>query len=250
MLVQVKKHGAWSCLSNPRQRQWVERLPAIPELLDTFSSTLVTPLKDNHRSLVVHGQLANRQMVAKQPRDKNRRLWARLLSYIEPSEAAQTLSTLERFHELGIASVQPLFVLEKRTFGVVVDSWLCYEFRDGVKSQEAELSRIIEMLKSIHQAGFCHKDPHLGNFMIDPNNEMFVLDSRGRRRVGNLSDANDFFLLKKINKNLTDFEVSELGHLDTQSIGYKLAALYNTIKSARSAIKARLRKKRPKNNDQ
>ena len=130
MLIEVKRDGAWRCLCNARQGDWVKSLNEIPELLASLSN-LPVALKDNHRSLVMLGEIANKKLVAKQPRDKNKRLWSKVLSYLELSEAAQTLLTLERFHELGIPSVQPLFVLEKRVLGAVVDSWLCYEYREG-----------------------------------------------------------------------------------------------------------------------
>jgi len=246
MLIEVKHHGAWRCLCNPRQQEWVRDLPEIPQLLAALSE-LPKTLKDNHRSLVMLGTLSDKQLIAKQPRDKNKRLWARILSYFEQTEASQTLSTLERFHELGIESVQPLFALEKRKLGAVVDSWICYEYRQGTPCTESCLPEIIQMLREVHLANFRHNDPNLGNFLRDENGKMFVLDSRGRKRSGNFSDANDFFLLKKINKTLTDFQVSDVEHLDRTTIGYRLAYLYSKIKSARSFIKDNIRKNRPKN---
>jgi tRNA A-37 threonylcarbamoyl transferase component Bud32 len=247
MLLEIKRHASWRCLSNPRQQQWAEQLPDIPKLLEILVG-LAKPLKDNHRSLVKLGQLAGKQIIAKQPRDKNGRLWARTLSYFEPTEVAQTLSSLERFHQLGIPSVQPLFILEKRVLGAVVDSWICYEFKEGVACNESHLPEVIEFLKKMHLANFRHNDPNLKNFILDTKGEMFVLDSRGRNRSGNFSDANDFFLLKKINKTLTGFNVAEVSHLDTSSLGYRLALIYTRLKSARSLIKDKIRKNRPKNN--
>jgi len=248
MLIEAKQHGSWSCFCNPRQQDWVSKLPDLPELLNSLEN-LPKNLKDNHRSLVKLGELSGKQLVAKQPRDKNKRLWARALSYFEQSEASQTLSTLERFHELAIPSVQPLFALEKRVMGAVVDSWLCYEYRKGTQCDESCVPDIIDMLRKIHLAGFRHNDPNLGNFLIDENKEMFVLDSRGRKRSGNFSDANDFFLFKKINKTLTGFQVSDVKHLNTKSFGYRVAFVYSKIKSARSFIKDGVRKNRPKNTE-
>ena len=246
MLIEVKKHGSWRCFSNPRQQDWVRALPEIPELLDSLEE-LPNTLKDNHRSLVRLGDMSGKQLVAKQPRDKNRRLWARALCYLEPSEVCETLLSLERFHELGISSVQPLFCLEKREFGTVVDSWLCYEYRTGTPCDESCVSDIIDMLKKIHLAGFRHNDPNLGNFLIDEKGEMFVLDSRGRKRTGNFSDVNDFLLFKKINKTLSDFQLSHVEHLDSTTFGYRLACTYSSIKSVRSMLKDKMRKGRAKN---
>jgi hypothetical protein len=249
MLIEIKKQDSWRCLSNPRQQDWVRDLPEISELLDKLKS-LPKSLKDNHRSLVLLGELSGKKLIAKQPRDKNRRLWARILSYFELTEASQTLLTLERFHELGIPSVQPLFVLEKRDLGAVTDSWVCYEYRDGTSCDESCVPGVIEMLRKIHLGGFRHNDPILNNFLIDEDGEMFVLDSRGRKRSGNFSDANDFFLFKKINKTLTDFQISDVKHLDSTTLGYRLAFVYTKMKSARSFLKDKIRKNRPKNSEQ
>lgn len=248
MLVEVKRNGSWRCLSNPRQREWVEQLPEFSVLLEAVSQ-LSTTLKDNHRSRVLLGELNSKQVVAKQPRNKNKRLWARMLSYIEPSEAAQTLLSLERFHRLGLASVQPLFVLEKRRFGAVVDSWLCYEYRHGRVCTKECLPEVIALLTKMHALGFRHNDPNFGNFLIDPEGQMFMLDCKGRARMGTFSDATDYFLLKKVNKKLKGFEVSDVAHLDQRSIGFRLAKLYNGIRSIRSKIKDVIKKNRLKNTE-
>jgi len=246
MLLEIKKQGQWRCLCNPRQQEWVKSISEVRTLLSDLEN-LPETLKDNHRSRVMRGRIMGKHVIAKQPRDKNKRLWARVLSYIELTEASQTLSTLERFHELNIPSVQPLLVLEKRLFGAVVDSWICYEFREGTPCDESCVPDVIDMMKKIHSAGFCHNDPHLSNFLKDKNGEMFVLDSRGRKRRGNFSDANDFLLFKSINKTLSDFQVSDLTHLDTKSFVYRLALAYTKFKSARSFVKDKIRKNRTKN---
>ncbi len=246
-LVTAKTDDNWRCLCNPRQADWVAQLADLPVLRKQLAE-LAETLKDNHRSLVLKGTLNGKTIVAKQPRDKNKRLWARILSYVEPSEAAQTLESLELFDQLGIASVQPILVLEKYVFGAVVDSWLVYEYREGRASQEHHLPRLIEFLHQLHTAGFRHNDPNLGNFLIDSEDEMFMLDCKGRKRSGNFSDANDFFLLKKINKTLSNFKLSDVQHLDRFSWGYRLALAYNKVKHARSFIKDRIKKNRLKNN--
>jgi len=248
MLVEVKTHKNWHCLCNQGQLNWVSQLPEIPELLAQFNK-FETTLKDNHRSFVVKGSLNQKTVIAKQPRDKNKRIWSRVLSYMEPSEVAQTLISLERFREQGIESLQALFVLEKRVLGAVVDSWICYEYREGKASEKQHLDRIIDLLHKLHRAGFRHNDPNLGNFMLDENDTMFLIDCRGRKRSGNFSDANDFFLLKKINKTLDNFDIKSIAGLNKASLGYRLALIYNKAKLARSYIKERIRKNRPKNTE-
>jgi len=247
MLVEVEKRGAWRCLSNPRQQQWVASLGGVDVLLKQLAEFPVA-LKDNHRSKVLRGQLGTKQVIAKQSHDKNNRLWARFLSYFEPCDAAQTLLSLERFHDVGLPSVEPLFVLEKRALGAVVDSWLCYEYREGRFCDDECLPRIVELLSEMHRLGFRHNDPNLGNFLVDHNDDLFMLDTKGRARRGVFSDANDFFLLKKVNPHLAHFELEDVAHLDQLSFGYRLASFYNGLKSLRSKIKDKTKKNRLKNN--
>ena len=246
MLIEVKKHQQWRCLTNAQQRHWVDALPEIPELLDILQ-TLPKELKNNHRSRVLQGEVSSVILVAKQPRNKNNQLVARVLSYIEKSEAVNTISTLQTFDDLNIASTKPLFALEKRVFGAVVDSWLCYEFRVGTQCNESHLEQIIALLKKIHTAGFRHNDPSIGNFFVDPNGEVFTIDLRGRKRLGYFSDTIDFLLLQNLNKQFLEFDFEQLVHLDQTSLGYRCAKFYLKIKSFRSSIKHLIKKNRPKN---
>lgn len=242
MLVEQLRDGAWSCFTEDGTSLSVL---SITELLDTIDGFSVT-LKDDRRSLVKKGQLIGRSVVAKQPRDKNRRQWARILSFFFPAEARKTFITLTEFKRKGIDSLTPLCVLEKRRSGMVVDSWLLYEFRDGVRSDATSLPEIVKQLTHLHQQGYRHDDPNFGNFMVAPNGDMFLIDCKGKSRVGNFSDYYDFMLLRERNKGLTAGQVDELVTMNTLSFGYYLAVLYSGYKTTRTVIKKKLGKKRTK----
>lgn len=245
MLEVVLKQGDWACLCNPEQRTLLNNINNISELRQQLQGLPIT-LKDNHRSTVKRGELLGLDVVAKRPSDKNNRLWARFSSLFTSGEAVVTIENLAKLKRAGIESVEPLFALEKRVRGVVVDSWFCYQYRAGEPCGAAGLDKIVELLHKMHAAGFRHDDPTWNNFLHANDGVLFTIDTKARPCTGAFHAAKDFVLLKRAN-GLSDFDIHALGNLKKTSIGYRLAMLYMWLKAGRSALRDKLRKRRPKN---
>ena len=239
----IKLHqqdGDWYCYVSQESNVI---LPAIPELfkqIEDFPETL----KDDRRSLVKLGKLGDLKVVAKQPRDKNRRKWIRILSLLGPAEARKTFTTLLEFQTKGIESLAPVCLLERRSCGMVVDSWLLYEYREGFKSDSSHLPRIAELLKLLHSHGYRHEDPNYDNFLIGPDGQMFLIDCKGKSRVGRYSDYYDFMLLGS--GNLSEKEIAELTDVDKFSLGYWQARAYRGYIKLRSVWKEKIGRRRSK----
>lgn len=243
MSIALKKHskaGDWYCyIANSN----TELVPSINEslgLIDKFPKTL----KDDRRSLVKFGEINGIRLIAKQPRDKNKRKWARFLTLFGAGEARKTFATLLEFKDKGIESLNPFCLLEKRQLGMVVDSWLLYHYREGSESDKRYLKGIINLLKKLHSNGYQHGDPNFGNFMIDPDGQLFLIDCKGKPRSGQFSDYYDFMLLGR--GKLTTQEIEAEVDMDKTVLGYRLAKLYQSYISARSSIKKKIGRKRSK----
>jgi heptose II phosphotransferase len=242
MLRELQRDGAWVCfVDNNDQYQ----LPSIPELLKTIDGFDVT-LKDDRRSLVKKGELGDCMMVAKQPRDKNRRVWARFLSLFRYSEAKKTFLTLKQFKEKGIESVFPVCVMEKREFGGVVDSWLLYEYREGCPCGIRSLEAVIDQLKNLHRNGYRHEDPNFGNVRLDAKGDLFLIDCKGKSRAGRFGEYYDYMLVSHRNDGVEMNDIEELVTMSKHSLGYWLASTYAAYKTARTALKKRLKRQRSK----
>ncbi len=240
----IAQNGDWRCYCHSSERHiFVDGVDFEP-LLKALRS-LPETLKDNHRSAVLKGELLGRDVVAKQPRDKHRRLWSRLVSLWSEGESYATIKNLLALQESGVESVKPLFALECRKFGMVVDSWACYEYRAGNVCTQHDTKKIIEFLGQMHVAGFRHGDPTWNNFLYDPLGVMFTIDTKAQACRGTFHQAYDFVLFKRANK-LKDFDLHELD-LNRRTPGYWLAMAYMSVKVGRSALKDALRKNRPKN---
>ena len=236
MLKRLQRDGSWSCFVD---NACPYEIPPIADILQTID-TWTDILKEDKRSLVKSGDFLGLKVVAKQPVDKNRRKWARFLSLIRDSEALKTMKSLSRFQEHEIPAVQPIIVLEKREGGVLKDSWLIYEYREGKPCSVKDLPEIIKLLRALHEAGFRHADPTLGNFMLDENNQMFLIDCKGKPRIGYLTDCFDYFLLQN-DWRLQDENIEKWVKFRKWSFGYQLARFYFGYKKLRSRWKHWLR---------
>lgn len=245
MLELIVKQGEWSLFSDTQHRELLAGLDDLNGLIIEFGELPVT-LKDNHRSVVKRGGLLGKDVIVKRPIDKNRRLWARLSSLFTKAEALATVENLAKLTHAGVQSVAPLFALERRAQGMVVDSWVCYEYRAGEPCDASSINAIIEFLHHMHSQGFRHGDPTWNNFLRDQNGVLFTIDTKAKACTNAYHATVDFELLKRANK-LKGVDIAELASLDKSSLGYWLAFFYMSLKSGRSALKDRLKKNRPKN---
>ena len=251
----VAKQGEWVCLGDAdyedfeRLENYFSESGSITSLISAFEE-LPEVLKDNHRSKVLKGSLdlLGRQtvIVAKSPVDKNRRKWSRLISLFAPGEAAATLINLNKMIAAGLETTRPICVIERRQFKMVVDSWICYEFREGDVCGVSGLEDIAELLRNMHSAGFRHDDPTWNNFLRDPSGTLFTIDTKAKPCTGMYHATRDFIALRQANC-IYDIDIEKLGNLDSSSVGYRTAILYAGYKSIRTKIKDKLKKNRPKN---
>lgn len=236
MLKRLQRDGAWSCFVACETPYDVPPIATTLKTIDSWAEIL----KDDKRSFVKTGEFLGLKVIAKQPVDKNRRKWSRLLSLIRDGEAFKTMKSLLRFQKYGIPAVKPILVLEKREGGLLTDSWLLYVYREGKACSSDDFPQVVKQLKRLHKAGFRHDDPTLGNFMLDNDDQMFLIDCKGRPRIGYLTDCFDYLLFQNGNNIKTeDFE--KLITLEKRTLGYQLAILYFKYKKLRSRWKHWLR---------
>ena len=241
VVLQVRSSvGDWRCYVAQDNESAVPSVDELLSLIEQFPKVL----KDDRRSLVKLGEINGNQLIAKQPRDKNKRKWARALSLVGAGEARKTFTTLLEFNRKGIESLTPFCLLEKRNLGMVVDSWLLYHYREGKESDKSYLAEIVRILKKLHSNGYQHGDPNFGNFLVDPDDEIFLIDCKGKSRSGRFSDYYDFMLLGR--GKLSAQEIEAVVEMDKGSLAYRLAKLYQKYINLRSSYKKKVGRKRSK----
>lgn len=143
--------------------------------------------------------------VAKRPVWRDGRLWNRLVTWLRPGEARQAFERALDLQASGFPVPRPLACLERRAGGLVVESWFWYEYAEGRPVEEADWPRVVELLVSLHDAGWIHRDPHLANWLkgergicaLDANPRRLTRGPRGRRDA-----AYDFVQLRNCEPRL------------------------------------------------
>lgn len=231
------QYRGWCAIVDPSAPPGLDRLEDLMALTRAPGENL----KDDHRSLVRRLDLAGAEIVvAKQPRDKNRRAWIRFLSWFRDSEVRRFFDSMVRLRDCGIEAPVPIAALERRRFGMVVDSWLFYFYRAGAACTHDQLSLAAATLARLHRAGLRHDDPHLGNFLFDGRN-VILADLRCSRRLGRVSDYYDYLVFER--KSAVN-DIGRYVDIDRHSWPYRLARAYLGYRDARAGVKLWLRRDR------
>jgi len=153
-------------------------------------------LRDDQRSFVGLMAIGGEWIVAKSPREKDRRRWSRLTSLGRESHAFRTLRALAELETVGVPSARGLLALERRHWGQVIESWLFTRWVEGTPCTAADVPEVLALLDRMHRAGWVHGDAHIQNFIRGPNGVETLDPGPHRKRWGRASAAYDLILLR------------------------------------------------------
>ncbi len=213
-----------------RQNGWLVRaVPAHQELarrLTQFAPPppAVEPLRDDYRSYVGVFEVDGLLVVAKSPRLKNEGGWSRFTTLLRSGEAAATVRACLHVRRKAIPVPEYICALERRSRGMIVDSWMFYFFVEATACGRDQYPLVVQTLQLLHQIGWVHGDPHIANFL---GNDLGVhlIDCRPRpARFGRWSECYDFVLLVNSRPELA----RHLGSI-SGTCAYRLAAAYDRL---------------------
>lgn len=190
--MQVLKRDTWRILSNESNLN-------IFDQVQNRAYEVVSILKDDYRSRVYHIKLLEQDLVLKIPNEKNTRWWIRFLTWFRIGEAFKNIEGMSILHQLGISTTKPFIAAEKRSFGMVVDSWLVFEYLDGESclGNDKHYPMVVKKLREMHNKGILHGDPQIRNFMYFKD-IIYVIDSNPKSAgLFGFSKAYEFAYLKK-----------------------------------------------------
>ena len=153
---------------------WQKMFPSISHICQ-FLRHPERVLQQNSRGVVLLIQQNGMRFIAKRSLRQERRWWSQLTSLYRGGEGARSSQNLARLIEAGLPVPQPVFVLERRRFGMIVASWACYEYAEGVTCACEDVGEITAILRRLHAAGWVHRDPHVQNFLRH-DGEIHILD--------------------------------------------------------------------------
>ena len=239
MQLQQTKYKGWQILYNGDR--------ALFDLVDDivnrrYEKRVSRELKNNSRSLLVLIDYQGKPVLLKNPREKNTRTWIRFTTLYRRGEAFKNLSNLANLANLRVESNRPLLAMQKRRWGMVVDSWLIYEFKPGQASDETHYPAVVRKLKQFHDHNLLHGDAQIENFIVE-NDTIITLDAQLKKPVlGKISKFLEYFYLQKSAPGIERYY-----DLDTGSLAYRLAAAYSRLYWSWRAYKKRKRLKQRQN---
>ncbi|GAK54980.1 lipopolysaccharide core biosynthesis protein rfaY [Candidatus Vecturithrix granuli] len=187
-----------------REPGW--RLHIFPAWQDTFQTLadvagfLARPkivLQSHNRGEVFLIRHSGQQFIVKRSLTQEKRWWAQFTSWYRAGEGERTLRNMERLHTSGLPVPQPVFILEKKRFGFVMASWSVYQYLEGQPCTCAEVERIAAMLRTLHQQGWVHRDPHVKNFLLHDDQIRMIDCTRARPWRSRYARMYDVVLLNK-----------------------------------------------------
>lgn len=205
---------------------------------------ILKELKNNARSRVLLIEHKGQKAILKSPREKNTRRWIRFTTLYRKAEAFKAFSNMHKLRRLGIRTNTPLMVMEKRKLGMVVDSWLLYEFMAGEPCQEIHYTGVVDALKSLHSKNLLHGDAQLENFLVNQEG-IFVIDAKPKKPLfGNIAKYYEWLYLLR-----SETEIEKFLDLPTRDRSFRIAKIYSHIywKWRRRKYKRRQKKKKKMN---
>lgn len=198
-------------------------------------------LKNNQRSKVRIIKVEDKKYVLKVPKEKNNRTWIRITTWFRDGEAFKNIKGMLTYKELGIPSTEPVMAAEKRKKGMVVDSWLLYEYLKGKPclGHEEYYPMVIEKLKEIHAKGYLHGDPQIRNFLYKKEDQkIYVIDSNPKPAgIFPFSKAYEFAYLRKSAPGIEEY----FGEINDWWL-YKLAYKYDIYERKWTRTRRKLKK--------
>lgn len=151
----------------------------------------------------------NRTYVAKISRDGNfyilkifypRTALKKFMTRIKKGESLKTLENVTIFREKGFKELVPCIgSVEERENGMIKKEYLLMEFCEGRKPKTPEdFKKVMEMLVKFASYGRYHGDCNPGNFIIDKDENIHIIDTKLKKMCfGDYRKHFDFMVLRK-----------------------------------------------------
>ena len=159
---------------------------------------VIDTLKDHPRSTVQRIDLQGRDLVYKIPTEKNTRWWIRFLTLFRLGEAFKNAKGMELLLGKGFKTTRPFLACEYRRWGMVVDSWLLYEYLEGVSclDKPETYPGVVELLSGLHNANIMHGDPQIRNF-VRQGDDLYIIDANPKTSRSPFERAYEYAYLRK-----------------------------------------------------
>lgn len=215
--------------------QWKDTFPHIDEVFNILANP-VRIIQENDRGIVKLIRHNDTLFIAKRSMIQENRRWAQFTSFYRKGEGTRTLRNMAGMYALGLPVPEPVFVLEKMTFGFVVASWSLYRYLEGTPCTCSESHLIADTLRKIHRKGWVHRDPHVKNFLWDGEKICIIDCARARPWQSEYAQIYDVVLFN----NCCPGSLKQYGISETHRV-YRFAKFRNNTMKFWRRVKRKIR---------
>ena len=197
-------------------------------------------LREHHRSRVNRVQFQGNNYVIKSPNNKNNSIWIRFTTLYRESEVVKDLKSQLLLDSLKIDTVSPVAALEIRKFGMVIDSRIIYQYKEGEEISVKHYPKMVAIMNCLHANKFLHDDPHTNNF-LQKNDDVFVIDCKPRNNFfGQAGIVHNFITLAR--RSYNSQEIYRLvGASPSNNTLYRLINAFINSQQFRRTIKNKIK---------
>ena len=163
---------------------------------------VIQEFKNDRRTYVAKISIDNKYFILKRIL-KNKKI-KKYLSFFKNSESLSTLMNVHLYKNNGINELVDILGvgLEKKN-GIVINEFFITEYCEGEKiSKDKELLKVISVLDKIYLNGRFHGDCNPGNFILDEQKNIKILDTKLKKMYfGDYRKHYDILTLMKHFKN-------------------------------------------------
>ena len=186
---------------------------------------------DPRRSIVKQVAFRGKSLIIKQPIDKDKRLWIRILTLLRDSEAIRSLKSMTILKQHGITTNTPLACLEYTWLGMTVSSYMIYEYIEGEAATQEDSQAILALIKQIHATGYLHGDTQMRNF-LKHQGEILTIDCKLKPKLwGPISENLEYIRLGRRNETAQKYINKSTASYKTALISHRLANLRGEVKN-------------------
>ncbi len=151
----------------------------------------------NDKSSLSTFTFKEQSLVVKNPTQKDRNLWQRIISPIRDSEAKRDFTNSLDLLSKNLPVAEPVLYSERRKYGFLIESRFVATRIFGKVCSNPNRYMLLDSLSKLHSFGFVHGDPHIYNFLCT-DQKAFILDLSKIKKSNNaLLKAIDLALLEK-----------------------------------------------------
>jgi len=209
-------------------------LPLVEKIIDE-TLHFQDVFRSNNTTFIARFSYEGKELVLKIPRGRNSRYWERMLTIFRRGECSRVFLGMLKLQELNFAGAIPLVAGEKKKFGMVVNSFLVYEYLEGDTAGLDDAQQIVDLLLNLHAKNYIRRDAKLVNF-VRTSNGIALIDFRLKKPVFLPSLQCQLELVAFLRRYPAELPVSvenSLWHVAAR----QLDSLFRTVKTGRKKLK-------------